>query len=105
MGHNDTVLGSRYRDRQSFYGRPFERQTPLPTDEYPLFAHATKRWAETIGGKFFYFGPWHDPRAALKTYQQFMAGIPRRKPRRVAAAGRLEKPRTDFFRFAHATGR
>jgi hypothetical protein len=39
-----------------------------PYPDYPLFAHATGRWAKKIRGKLHYFGPWDDPDGAVKKY-------------------------------------
>lgn len=55
-----------------------------PREDYPLFAHATGRWAKKVRGKTHYFGPWEDPDGALRNWlddkDDILAGrIPRRK--------------------------
>lgn len=49
--------------------KPLEKpRKPYPS--FPLYAHATRRWAKKIAGKTHFFGPWDKPDEALQEYQR-----------------------------------
>src|SRR5437763_16157259 len=47
---------------------PTSSNPAKPYADFPLFPHATGRWAKKIRGRFVYFGPWSDPDGALAKY-------------------------------------
>lgn len=43
------------------------QKSSKPHVDFPLYAHATRRWAKRIRGVIHYFGPRDDPDGALKS--------------------------------------
>jgi integrase len=43
-----------------------------PSPSFPLFAHASGKWAKKCQGRLRYFGRWEDPQGALREYEQWL---------------------------------
>ena len=65
-----------------YTGKRLTSKPAKPHPDFPLFPHATGRWAKKVRGRLHYFGPWEDPDGALKEWlrqkDDLLAG---RKPR------------------------
>ena len=49
-----------------------------PYPGFPLYPHASGKWAKKVKGRMFYFGRWEDPLAALAEYESMVGlGSPR----------------------------
>ena len=77
-------------------GKPQKPAKPRP--DFPLFPHATGRWAKKIRGKFVYFGPWSDPDGALEKWlNEKDALLAARTPRTPVEGVTVRKLCNDFL--------
>ncbi len=69
-------------------GKGSTEKPSKPRADFPLFPHATKRWAKKYKGKTYYFGPWSDPDGAEAAYFDWKAVyIDGKPPRPTIEAG------------------
>lgn len=78
-----------------------------PSPNFPLYAHASGRWAKKIKGRTHFFGPWAEPNKALEKYLQSIGldGTIAAASNKRASGVKPEKPYPEFPLYAHATKR
>lgn len=75
-----------------------------PSPDFPLFPHASGKWAKKINGATKYFGRWDDPDGALSEYHALLAhqqarrdGVAPPAPQVVAPSGLTINKACDLF--------
>lgn len=82
------------------------RQKPeKPSPDFPLFPHAAGVWAKKIRGKLHYFGPWEEPAAALRRYNEQKEALHAGRKPREEPEGLTVKQLANHFLNAKAAAR
>jgi len=72
-------------------------QPSKPSPDFPLFPHATERWAKNIRGKMHYLGTRDNPDAVLDSYTKQKDALPAGRERGVQVEGTTRKELVNAF--------